>query len=290
MEQKRARSPLLDAAAGHLAKGPLCEGAPPLPPKRGSCKLRHVGVHQHVHPRRSATEWIPIYDDNLEDLAVHGASLVTLHLQNCCGVTTVAPVAGTLRRLVVSGRDCGVDDEGVEAATRLRVLDASENNRISTVLPFAATLRELDASQCMISDAGLKHATRLVVLRSDYNDGITTVQPFCTSLRSLSAAGECGIDDAALAHATRLEMLGVWYNASVTTVKPFGSTLRTLYASGNCGINDAGLAHATGIHTLCAMDNEGISTVQPFAKSLRSLVARGSCRIGDAGLRDATRI
>ena len=59
-------------------------------------------------------------------------------------------------------------------ATGLVKLNARDNPRITTVEPFAATLRELDAGwRCCISDEGLKHATGLVELDAWHNQRIS---------------------------------------------------------------------------------------------------------------------
>ena len=163
------------------------------------CKLRHLEVRPHSSNATAQS----ISDATLRELATHGAAIVTLSTPASC-MTSVAPVAGSLRKLNASGRDCGIDDAGLARAVRLVELDASCNQNIRTVATFAASLRRIDASYtCGIDDAGLADATCIVELKAAGNPRISTVAPFAASLRRL-VVSDCGIDDAGLAQATRV--------------------------------------------------------------------------------------
>jgi len=151
----------------------------------------------------------------------------------------------TLRELDAGGRCCGITDSGLRSATQLVMLNAWRNSKITTVAPFGATLRELDASStdvgilaetCGITDSGLCNATQLVKLNAEGNSKITTVAPFASTLRDLGARYACGISDSGLRYATQLVKLKASSNSKITMVAPFGSTMRELNATENCGI------------------------------------------------------
>ena len=78
-----------------------------------------------------------------------------------------APLGPSLRELVSRGPH-GVGDADLVLATGITALDISDNPNITTVAPFARTLRKLTArgSHCRIWDRNLALATRLEHLES----------------------------------------------------------------------------------------------------------------------------
>jgi hypothetical protein len=95
-----------------------------------------------------------------------------------------------------AGTECGrsvsaLNDAALADATGLVSLSACGNRAITTVEPFGASLRRLDASYSMIGDAGLVTATNLVYLDASCNDNIRSLAPFSASLLELDASGFC---------------------------------------------------------------------------------------------------
>ena len=96
---------------------------------------------------------------NLSNNGLKNATkLEVLHVAGCKNVTNVSPFAHSLLELSVSGslqdgvafswssEECsGIDSDALSQCFRLQVLDASANDKIVTLQPFAARLRELNA-------------------------------------------------------------------------------------------------------------------------------------------------
>ena len=182
-------------------------------------------------------------------------------------VTTVAPVAHTLRILHARGPSCGIGDAGLANATQLEELNVSGNGKVTDVNHFPK-LRILDASRSGITDAGLVNATLLEELNVSGNGNVTHVHLF-PKLRILDASGSnCGIGDAGLVNATLLEELNVSDNGNVTHVRPCAKTLVKLVARGTgCGINDDGLTGATQLQELDSAFNTNITRVVRGARN-----------------------
>jgi hypothetical protein len=91
-------------------------------------------------------------------------------------------------------------DAGLAQAVGIVKLDVYNNPNVTTVAPFAVTLRELNAQgNSGITDAGLAQAAGIVRIYVDNNPKVTTVAPFAVTLRELNATGSSGITDAGLA-------------------------------------------------------------------------------------------
>lgn len=125
----------------------------------------------------------------LDDLAFAAATgLVRLELLRCCGLTTFAPFASSLRVLSLSS--CLMTDACLESVNHLVCFTVCNMSSISCVQPFASSLLELTIQfECGIDDAALVPASNLFSLVLLENTRLTTIQPFATSLRHFVAKG-----------------------------------------------------------------------------------------------------
>ena len=153
-----------------------------------------------------------------------------------------------------------ISDNGLKRAVNLKILDASFNPNITTIVPFKDTLTSLDASgTCGISDTTLVHTTKLKYLYASENPKITSVKSFANTLTVLHARGNCGIDDKALEHAKFLENLDTSGNRKIKTITPFADTLVHLCANENCGITTKNLMLAKNLRYLEVACNNKIT-------------------------------
>ena len=199
-------------------------------------------------------------------------------------VTNVHFCSATLRVLYASS--CGnLSDEGLAAATRLRVLHAHRCAKVTTVAPFAHSLFELDAGSSNIDSQSLAQCHALQVLHPNQN--VRSLEPFAAELKELTARGSVHLDDAALQRCTSLVRLDVTDNDRIRTVEPFATTLRELRCEGSSAVGTTGLCLATSIVVLHATGNRFIHNMKSFVSNLLQLAALGS-QIRDVALRHAT--
>lgn len=215
--------------------------------------------------------------------------LKVLHVS--CGsraLSLVRPFQHCLVELDCSG-DCGIDSAALSDCYRLQVLRVVDNEKITTLMPFAERLRELaaDGWNNKLDDAALVPATGLVQLSIDRNEYITTVAPFAASLRDLCASG-CRLDDHGLTDAVNLVRLSALENVAIRSLAPFASSLLELDATAS-GVNDTTLSAATQLVSLSLMNgNELISTLHGN-RLLKHLAANESV-LTDEGLSHVTQL
>ena len=222
------------------------------------------------------------------------SQIYILNVEENINIETLQPFAHGLRELNAGGwLDSSIEDTTLAEAVALVKLDVSWNPQVTTVVPFASTLIELNASAspCGLSDAGLINAVNLTCLNASENEKITTVSPFAETLLELDASGDCQIDDQGLYHATKIIRLDVTWNRSISTVTPFGRSLRHLVAIAANELSDSGISSAVNLVTLDCSINESISSMTPFLKSLEELIAHGlECALRGAVIPQASRL
>lgn len=227
------------------------------------------------------------FGDFLEELDVEGCVMMTqaavdqfvhlrvLNVSQCGMVKDVSFCGKTLEVLHINGPS-GVRDDSLASLYRLRSLHCNHNPAVTTVAPFAQTLRLLSAcgSTCGVSDEGLRDASNIQALYIFENTKVTTVRPFARQLRQLRAYGlDCMLGDAGLSDATSLVSLVV-----STTIRPFASTLRELIACGLSGITEDELAEGgQGLVRLTTTSNSRIQS-----RDVKQLRARYGAKWSDA--------
>ena len=216
--------------------------------------------------------------------------LEELGVVQCTGLHCISSIMGQLRRLNAESSD--LTDRMLTTADKLEVLHVAHCGDVTTVAPFAYTLRELDASgKCGIHDAGLARAHWIRVLNVANNSLVTTVEPFAESLRELNASDGSMVGDTGLANATGIVRLLASNNSKITTVSPFAESLRELQIAGvHSGIGDRALTAVSQLVSLHASLNASVRTVAPFGPSLVHLDASFDCGIDDAGLTTAVNL
>jgi hypothetical protein len=189
-------------------------------------------------------EELEVNDKYTDEMICRATKLKKLNACFCPLITTVAPF--TELQILYAGGSSGINDDGLSHATGLVELHIDCNNKITTVKPFATTLRKLSISSYWhneeiyglgINDDGLVDAKYIVELYASNNPNITTVKPFAATLQILDASCDCGIDDAGLIDAKNIIKLNANLNPKITTVEPFCATLRELDAD-DIDIND----------------------------------------------------
>ena len=103
-------------------------------------------------------------------------SLIIYNLNALCNpyITNIDFYAETLQELDASC-GCGIDQKGIEKATKLKILHASYNPNINNLDFCAGTLEVLSAvGTCGIDQKEIEKATELKILRAHDNSKITT--------------------------------------------------------------------------------------------------------------------
>jgi len=194
--------------------------------------------------------------------------------------------------------DTHINDALISTCTKIRYLNITNSNGISTCAPFAKTLQHLllrDVST--MENTGLALCTNLKVLNTD-NPRITTCAPFAKTLTKLYATNDCGICDDGLKLCSKLKYLDASSNPKITTCNPFANSLEVLYAKYSCGIGDDGLKICLKLKYLNAASNPKITTCSPFARTLLHLYACNNlnhstdveCGITDDGIKTCTKL
>jgi len=206
-----------------------------------------------------------------------------------------------------------VTDDDIKCCTSLTKVSIDRDTKITTLAPFAKTLRKLSifSSQntCLINDDALSLCTEIEELYISCNNIITTCTPFAKSLKKLCAiihtnenydtidgCKNRGLTDAGLVLCTNIEILCATDNINITTCAPFAKSLKILFADGHCGITDDGLSSCTIIKRLHAQCNAKITTCVPFAQTLKILditkyyIHDTTYGITDTGLSSCTKI
>lgn len=220
-------------------------------------------------------------------------NLEELHISGCNDVHCISFefCASTLRRL--NARFTTLNDQSLAPLGRLEVLDCTYCKQITTLEPFAESLRVLRARGATgLKDAALSSVFGLDELDVTDVTEVTTVAPFASSLRHLTAGGGSGISDASIAMADILVILDVKENEKVTAIPDcFARSLRELSASGS-GITDRLMSPlAAGIVKVDLSGDGYLTSLEPFALSLRELDANDhSCHITDSALCQATNL
>lgn len=186
-----------------------------------------------------------------------------------------------------------ISDVDLQRATRLVKLNADYANRITTVSPFATSLRELSiAHRCGVGDEGLSLASCLVCLTVSYNRLVHVVPPRSRcSLLSLDCHGDCPIqltsreveeNDLASGSSPSLfssklpfTFLDVSNNPYVTSLDVCAPTLRHLIAWEGAGLNESSFREVTGLVTLDCSFLPTLSSIASFGATLERLVAMG---------------
>lgn len=252
----------------------------------GLCQATRLEV-LHVASCGKVTTITP-FSDSLRELdcskrcgitsaALHearGPRLAVLIAFDNRGITSL-PESVSLRELNIRS-PCTIGDADLShsSTSRLVRLHTHGNPNITTVRPFAETLRELAITgECRVADISL--AGRLVKLNVSSNKRIVGSLP--QSLVVLDASGpDCEIEDRTLQSITSLNWLDCTSNRRVTTVAPFAASLRHLLALGDSGaLNDDGLRNAAWLVSLTCHRNPHLTTILPFAASLQELAASG---------------
>jgi len=146
--------------------------------------------------------------DSIEELCIRGG-------YDHDNITTCAPFAKSLRKLISFNSRCKLDDNGLALCTSIVKLHVHCNPHITTCAPFAKTLRELSADSCGITDDGLKTCTSITWLISGDNPNITTCDPFIHTLRKLYIGRHrCRITDGELLKIVRI-------NSAVTIMRDY---------------------------------------------------------------------
>ena len=246
-------------------------------------QLQHTYVHTNLHN--------VIYNDTI---MIYPKSCMRNIIRNGLRVTN----------MTISSNSA-VTDFDIECCTSLTGLIIDSDTQITTLAPFAKTLRMLSiaTNMCLIDDDALLLCTDLEELDVSGNDKITTCATFAKSLKILHANScilnhrigwetYCGITDDSLKLCTNIEILHATDNLRITTCTPFAKSLKILYADGEwCAITDDGLLSCTTLQQLYVSDNAGITTCAPFANTLTILYAKNDKGgIVDAGLSLCTMI
>lgn len=95
-------------------------------------------------------------------------------------------------------------DRGLRNLHCLRHLNAESNSYITTVEPFAKTLKYLNASGSGIENEGLQHAQYIETLIAYNTPNITAIESFAKTLLVLHAQHPSGLTNEALKHAINL--------------------------------------------------------------------------------------
>jgi len=206
-----------------------------------------------------------------------------------CSVNSNDIIPDTVKWLRIVGTN--INDAAIRTCTKIKYLNISDRNGITTCAPFAKTLKHL-ILQCAttMSDDGLALCTNLKILDVHSNNNITTCAPFADSLVVLRADRSCGVCDDGLKLCSKLTTLYAFDNPRIGTCTPFARSLTFLDAGGNCGIGNNGLKLCSKLKILRARDNPNITTCDPFANSLETLDASSHCGLGDNGLKLCTRL
>lgn len=224
-------------------------------------------------------------DCGIDDKALRTAlNIRRLFVEKNRKITTVKPFAEKLIELDAAR---GIDDEGLREATsivKLRV--GAMFTPITTVTPFAGTLRELEVHSMLLNDDSLADASGIVKLDVSRSMGqVRTVKPFARAIRELHVSA--GFHDDGVVDATGIVRLRAFVTCSLTTMKPFAASLLELDA-GKKGINDETLKDLTTLVKLNVENNSDVTTVAPFSSTLRELRANGRDGIDvDDALREA---
>ena len=178
-------------------------------------------------------------------------------------------------------------DKGLERACNLKVLHVSDCHLVTTVAPFAHSLRVLSINNdCGIGSDALSEARCLMVLHAARNTKVHHLFSSATNrvhpLRELDAAGDhSAITDDVLRETTALVKFSCIKNTHVTTVAPFGLSLLELDV-GHSAVGDSGLVTATGLVHFSASNNPAVCNLSPFASTLLELATGGD----ETGLTD----
>lgn len=159
----------------------------------------------------------------------------------------------------------GLCDEGLQNATRLQVLHCDSCEGVTTLEPFAATLRELDASHsCGLNRAALAHARHLTVLSIHFNESITSLPPsLAANLRELRVGCQSDTDpigDEQLREATSLVYLDASTAPLISTVAPFAKSLRVL-SCGSGFTDESAIPAATQLVRLNLVDARRVTVI-----------------------------
>ena len=226
-----------------------------------------------------------------------------LHAYNNPKITTCEPFAKSLIHLSASSTSfmthhdspCGITDTGLRLCIAIEKLNAGGNDKITTCVPFARTLRELIASDdCGITNDGLRLCANITKINIDNNTHISSCKSFAKSLRKISMRlhwkllreiDNVDVNDDTLRFCNNIVNLNAENCSLITSCTSFARTLRKLVACGSCGISDNGLYLCDAIEELDASGNEKITSCAPFANTLRILYATDSSGICDDGLK-----
>lgn len=211
-----------------------------------------------------------------------------LNADGARSICSIEPFASSLRELVLGTFFSQLGDEEIASAANLVKLVVSETHHVTTVAPFAASLRELDAQQSGIHQTeggggGLEDAVQLVRLAS--NRDIRDFRRF-PQLFELDAIG---LDDRAVASIASPSLISLHlrpHQEMLTTLAPVARTLRHLVVHGdptynnNSSLADDGVLTVTNLVTLDCSGYGNLTTLAPFATSLEQLRCEGNgCKL-----------
>ena len=139
--------------------------------------------------------WLNVYDNERIQIVPSGSTLLELDAENS-----------------------KISDAALAQATNLVWLSCSGNEKITTVAPFAQSLRHLFAQYgSFLDDAGLATATNLVTLNCSSNSKITSIG-FCrNNLQELIVSGQdCGMKGDEIEKAPQLRKVVMYHNDTIT--------------------------------------------------------------------------
>jgi len=182
-------------------------------------------------------------------------------------------------------------DMWLNSFRNLRSLNVSNNPFINTCIPFAKSLKIVNANgwQCKLSDIGLKLCTKIKSLSVCDNERITTCEPF-PNIKIVIADSNSGMCDSGLSYCKKLRSLSISNNKKVTTCAPFARTLKILCASFNDRMGDSGITLCTNLIHLNADGNRCITSCVPFKHTLKTLSAKCESSLSDYALKICTKL
>ena len=169
------------------------------------------------------------------------------------------PLGPSLRELVSRGAN-GVGDADLLLATGITALDASDNRNVTTVAPYAHTLRRLTArgEYCRIGDRELALATRLEHLESAGNCHITSLAPFSSTLRHVGGLLEGCYKEARVDLSGPMPALSSIGDGFLSGC----SNINTIDLGGLANVTRIGNGFLSGMHSLTALDLRPLSQVE----------------------------
>lgn len=161
--------------------------------------------------------------------------IITIIAQSIAiNIITCNQFAKTLKILIAANTK--ICDDGLCMCKNIKILNASNNDKITSCDPFAHNLVILYANSVdsVISDQGIKCCVQLKKLYANDNNKITTCKPSAHTSRYLSATGQsCGISNSGLAHCYKLKTLHAGSNDKINIITHFLSLKLFTYTFSN---------------------------------------------------------